>query len=130
MPWKLCSLHTHKQAVLAHLNVNPPDISTNFHVYKEVKKVVNHQLTQQRSNIKKEVSILSDMGWLSLPHTNNSTHYQLKSSVKKNKSIYELAVSLVEDTKCVVTVPLCARLALLVCPISVIVYSKLTLLLM
>ncbi|TEB21045.1 hypothetical protein FA13DRAFT_1800386 [Coprinellus micaceus] len=66
-------------AVLTHLNVNPPDIATNYHVYKEIKKAVNHQLTQQRSTIKKE----------------------LKSSVDKNKSIYELAVSLVEDTKCV-----------------------------
>ncbi|RXW11798.1 hypothetical protein EST38_g14055, partial [Candolleomyces aberdarensis] len=79
-------------AVIKHLNVNVPDnLESDRHVYKAVKEAVTLELTQTRSKIKKAIA----------------------SSRTTNQSVYELANGLVESTQCVVTVALCARLALL-----------------
>ncbi|TFK29555.1 hypothetical protein FA15DRAFT_700140 [Coprinopsis marcescibilis] len=79
-------------AVIKHLNINvPATMNTDRHIYKVVREAVGSELTQARARIKKAI----------------------QQSKDSKQSIYQLATSLVDNTKCAVSVALCARLALL-----------------
>ncbi|KAH6874841.1 hypothetical protein BKA70DRAFT_1240402 [Coprinopsis sp. MPI-PUGE-AT-0042] len=79
--------------VLKHLKVNTPsNMDTNRHVLKVILEAISFELTQARARIKKLVIL---------------------SRGTKPLSIYQLATQLVASTQCCVSVPLCARLAIL-----------------
>ncbi|TFK19074.1 hypothetical protein FA15DRAFT_709294 [Coprinopsis marcescibilis] len=79
-------------SVLKWLNVNvPANLDTDHHVYNAIKTAVSSELTQCRSKIKKAIA----------------------ASRKSDQAIWSLANSLTDNTQCLVTVALCACLALL-----------------
>ncbi|RDB24379.1 hypothetical protein Hypma_008505 [Hypsizygus marmoreus] len=69
----------------------PNNFLVDHHAQKELRTSVGYELTQARSAIKKEIT----------------------PAIKAKTNIFELASKIVEDTQCLVTVPLCARIALL-----------------
>ncbi|KAF6744823.1 hypothetical protein DFP72DRAFT_786009, partial [Ephemerocybe angulata] len=79
-------------AVLKQLEVTlPSNFSTDRNVLNSISEAIINELTQARSKIKKAIGL----------------------TLKSKESIYELASGLIQNTQCIVTVALCARLALL-----------------
>ncbi|KAF8162731.1 hypothetical protein B0H34DRAFT_671894 [Crassisporium funariophilum] len=82
----------HVLAIIRKEGLNiPPNFDRDPHVLKVVGMAIADELTQVRSRIKKAVG----------------------ASIKDHTTIYDLAESLTDGTKCIVSVPLCARLTLL-----------------
>jgi hypothetical protein len=68
----------------------PPSFNRDPYAMKVLKEEVNHELAQARSKLKKV----------------------LKTGEKAGKNVFEIASALVSGTTCMVTVPLCGRVAL------------------
>ncbi|KIM48976.1 hypothetical protein M413DRAFT_6222 [Hebeloma cylindrosporum] len=82
----------HVLAIIRKEGLNiPPNLDRDPHIVKVVGIAIAEELTQARSRVKKAVG----------------------ASIKNSTTIYDLADALTDGTRCIVSVPLCARLSLL-----------------